>query len=92
MRQVTRNYQKPAYVLKLDIASYFRNIPKERLWGNICTFCAKSTKSIQGTKTRYVPGSSETLLSSRSDSLSLKNPYLDSDLQGNSEERERESL
>lgn len=32
MRQVTHNYQKPAYVLKLDIASYFRSIPKERLW------------------------------------------------------------
>ena len=29
MRQVTHNYQKPAYVLKLDIASYFRSIPKE---------------------------------------------------------------
>lgn len=35
MRQVTHNYQKPAYVLKLDIASYFRSIPKERLWGKI---------------------------------------------------------
>ena len=31
MRQVTHNYQKPAFILKLDIASYFRSIPKERL-------------------------------------------------------------
>lgn len=35
MRQVTQNYQKPAYVLKLDIASYFRSIPKKRLWEKI---------------------------------------------------------
>ena len=35
MRQATQNYQKPAYVLKLDIASYFRSIPKKRLWGKI---------------------------------------------------------
>jgi Reverse transcriptase (RNA-dependent DNA polymerase) len=35
MREVTQNYQKPAYVLKLDIASYFRSIPKEDLWEGI---------------------------------------------------------
>ena len=94
MRQVTQNYQKPAYVLKLDITSYFRSISKERLWekieaflclsfqnceiqaerneqclesrsittrseqNHVCTFYAKSTKSIQGAKTRYKPSSS----------------------------------
>ncbi len=32
MRKVTQNYQKEGYVLKLDIESYFRSIPKETLW------------------------------------------------------------
>jgi retron-type reverse transcriptase len=35
MRQVTQNYQKEAFVLKLDIASYFRSIPKDILWENL---------------------------------------------------------
>lgn len=152
MRQATQNYQKPAYVLKLDIASYFRSIPKERLWvkiatflfssssgervhceagtnddpgiqtetttqseqNHICTFSAKSTgevskphlEYIQGAKTRYIPGSSESLFSSRSGLIDmqflhyslchsgkspLKNPYLYSDLQEIQRERERES-
>jgi len=44
MRQVTQNYQKPAYVLKLDIASYFRSIPKERLWERVVSVIARSEK------------------------------------------------
>ena len=41
-----------------------------------CTFVDKSTKIIQGTKTRYKPLSSEELDSSRSNSLSHKNLFL----------------
>lgn len=45
MRQITHNYQKPAYVLKLDIASYFRSISKDRLWSKIETFLFPSLYS-----------------------------------------------
>ena len=42
----------------------------------VCTFSEKSTKIIQGAETRYRLISSLNLYSSRSDSLSPKNPFL----------------
>ena len=59
MRQVTQNYQKPAYVLKLDIASYFRSIPKERLWEKVekllCpSFRASEALAVRDTESRRI--------------------------------------
>ena len=54
MRQVTQNYQKQAYVLKLDIASYFRSIPKERLvsviLGQVNPFAEQGMNSTRGSR------------------------------------------
>lgn len=54
MRQVTHNYQKPAYVLKLDIASYFRSIPKERLFsvilGQVNSFAKQGMNTTRGSR------------------------------------------
>ncbi len=38
MRQASDNYQKPAYVMKLDISGFFMNIDKNILFGKLKTF------------------------------------------------------
>ncbi len=54
MRQVTHNYQKPAFVLKLDISSYFRSIPKERLvsviLGQLNPFAEQGMSATRGSR------------------------------------------
>ena len=50
MRQVTHNYQKEAFVLKLDIASYFRSIPKEKLWGKIEMLLSPSSRTSESSR------------------------------------------
>jgi hypothetical protein len=35
MRSVSDNYQRDAYILKLDISGFFMSIDREKLWGKI---------------------------------------------------------
>ncbi len=50
IRSASENYQKDAYMLKLDISGFFMGIEKERLWEKVVWLVEKSSIPVIATK------------------------------------------